>query len=228
MRRYRIMPIIFQRLAWGPVRLTLWLFSNLEIRGLEHLKRIRGNMIIASNHSNQLDPILIVACFPFFSRHLPLVFGSREKDFYAKSGWQRLIYGGLFFRLMGAYPMYSGLNNYETALRHHLAFAHKGESICIFPAGKQKVDHEIPKARGGIGYLAHTTNLPILPVRIQGLEDMTFLSVWTGKHKVIVTFGEPLETKDIFINTSFIKLTQEENPYAHAAAVIMEKVEQLT
>ncbi len=227
MSRDKIMPAILQRLVWGPVRLTILLFAGLEIRGVENLKRVRGNMIIASNHSNQLDPILIVSCFPFFSRHLPLVFGSREKDFYAKSGWKRLVYGGTFFRLMGAHPMYGGLNNYEAALRPHIEFARKGESICIFPTGKRRMPHVAPRARGGVGYLAHTTNLPIVPVKIQGLEDMTFLSVWTGKHKVVVTFGEPLQAKDIFMNANFIKLAQEENSYAEAAAVVMEKVEQL-
>jgi len=227
MNRHGIMPIVLQRLVWGPVRLTLMLFSGLEIKGVENLKGVSGNMIIASNHMNQLDPILIVACFPFFSRHLPLVFGSREKDFYAKNGWRRWVYGGLFFKLMGAHPMYGGLNDYEAALRHHLKFARIGKSVCIFPTGKRKVPHVTPRARGGIGYLAHATNLPILPIRIQGLEDMTLLSVWTGKHKVVVTFGEPLQAKDIFMNADFVKLTQGQNSYADAAAVVMEKVEHL-
>ncbi|OGG50816.1 hypothetical protein A2704_06480 [Candidatus Kaiserbacteria bacterium RIFCSPHIGHO2_01_FULL_54_36b] len=221
------MPAILQRLAWGPVRLVLSLFAGLEIRGLENLKRIRGNMIIASNHSNQLDPILIVACFPFFSRHLPLVFGSREKDFYAKSGWRRWVYGGLLFKLMGAHPMYGGLNDYEAALRHHLEFARGGKSVCIFPTGKRRAPHVAPKAKGGLAYLAQATNLPILPVRIQGLEEMNFLSVWTGRHKVVVTFGEPLRAKDIFMNTGFVQLTQGQNPYIDAAATVMERVDQL-
>lgn len=227
MARHGVMPGILQRLAWGPVRVALRVFARLEIRGIENLAMIRGNMIIASNHCNQLDPILIVACFPLFSRHLPLVFGSREKDFYAKSGWKRFVYGGLFFKLIGAQPMYGGLGDYEAALRHHLQFARIGKSICIFPTGKQRVPHITPKARGGVGYLAYATNLPILPIRIQGLEDMTFLSLWSGKHKVIVTFGEPLCASDIFINADFVQLTEEHNPHAEAAAVLMNKIDQL-
>ena len=225
MPRYKIVPAILQRLAWGPVRLSFWLFSALEIRGVENLNRIQGNMLIASSHANQFDPILIVACLPFFSRHLPLFFGSREKDFYAKSGWKRLIYGGLFFRMMGGHPMYGGLNDYEAALRHHIEFIRSGESICIFPTGKRRTRNQVPKARGGIGYLARSTGIPILPVKIQGLEDMTFLSLWTGRHKVFVTFGEPIQPSDVFMNTDFIELAQ--NPYAEVAEIVMEKVEQL-
>ncbi|KKU79101.1 MAG: L-acyl-sn-glycerol-3-phosphate acetyltransferase [Parcubacteria group bacterium GW2011_GWA2_47_7] len=228
MRRHGIMPNVLQRLAWGPVRLILKLFAGLEVRGLENLKRIRGNMIIASNHANQLDPILIVACFPFFSKHLPLVFGSREKDFYAKSGWRRLIYGGLFFRLMGAHPMYAGLRDYESALRHHLEFARNGKSVCIFPTGKQKIRQEMLRAGGGVGYLAYATNLPILPVRICGLENVTFLSVWTGKHKVTVTFGEPIHSRDIFVNAEFVTLSETQNDYREAATNLMNKIHSLT
>lgn len=227
MRKQGIVPAILQRLAWGPVKLTLSLFAGLEIKGLENLERIRGNMIIASNHSNQLDPILIVASFPFFSRHLPLVFGSREKEFYAKRGWRRWVYGGLFFRLMGAHPMYGGLRDYEAALRHHLEFARCGKSVCIFPTGKRKIPNVTPRAKGGIGYLAHATMLPILPIRIQGLEDMTFLSVWKGKHKVVVTFGEPVEAKDIFMNADFVKLTRGQNQYVEAATAVMARIDEL-
>jgi 1-acyl-sn-glycerol-3-phosphate acyltransferase len=227
MPRHKLIPMLFQRLAWGPVRLVIWLFAGLEIKGIENLKRIRGNFIIASNHTNQLDPVLLVACFPFFSKHIPLMFASREKDFYAKSGWKRLVYGGTFFRLMGAHPMYGGLNNYEAALQHHLEFARKGESICIFPTGKKR-NGITPQAKGGVGYLVRVTDLPIVPVKIDGLEGMSLLSVWTGKHEVTVTFGAPLYAKDVFMNTAFIQLTQDKNPYTDAAVAIMKSVEQLT
>ena len=226
MPRYKIMPSLFQRLVWGPVRCVLWLFADLKINGVENLNTVKGNMIIASNHTNQLDPLLIVACLPFFSRHIPLMFASREKDFYAKSGWKRLVYGGTFFRLMGSYPMYGGLHNYERALRNHLEFARKGESICIFPTGKRR-NGITPTAKGGVGYLMHATNLPIIPLKIEGIEGMSWHSVWTGKHKVTVTFGKPILAKDAFMNTSFIHLTQERNPFADAAIAIMEKVEEL-
>jgi len=225
--RHEIMPTLFQHLAWGPVRFVLRLFAGLEIRGMEQLHALRGNFILASNHTNQLDPILIVACFPFFSRHLPLVFGSREKDFYAKRGWKRLVYGGTFFKLMGAYPMYGGHYDYDAALRLHLEFARMGKSICIFPTGKQRTPHIVPKARGGVAYLAHTANLPIIPVHIQGLQDMTFFSVWTGRHKVTVSFGAPLYPKEVFADLNSLQITEDRNPYAHAAAAVMSRIEQM-
>ncbi|MFA6601984.1 MAG: lysophospholipid acyltransferase family protein [Candidatus Paceibacterota bacterium] len=220
------MPTVFQHLSWGPVRLALTLFAGLEIRGRENIAKIPRNMIIASDHKNQLDPILISACFPFFSKHIPLIFASMGKDYYAQSGWQRLVYGGTFFRLMGAYPMYSGLRDYAQALRHHLDFAQKGKSICIFPRGKQK-PMKIPKARGGVGFLAYATQAPILPVSIHGLEDMSLLSIWTGKHKVIVTFGQPLQIKDLFPDINPPVITPGNNPFEKAAEIVMQRIDQL-
>ena len=95
-------------------------FAKMEIRGIENTKLGGGNMILASNHTNNLDPVLLSACFSFFSRHIPLIFGSREKNFYASTAWGRLAYGGSFFRLMGAYPMIGGLKDYATSLQTHV------------------------------------------------------------------------------------------------------------
>src|SRR3989344_3555052 len=164
METYEIMPNVLQRLAWGPLRASMSFFCSLKIRGLENVKNIKGNMIIASNHSSELDPLLIVACLPFFSRHLPLFFTSREKDFYASMGWKRIIYGGTFFRMMGAYRAYVGLKNYELALRHHLKFIGEGKNVCIFPSGKRNLNGEMPKAKGGVSFLVRETQLPVIPV----------------------------------------------------------------
>lgn len=227
MQTYEIMPAIFQRFIWVPLRVSMSIFCSLKVEGVEHVKNIRGNMIIASNHSSELDPLLIVACLPFFSRHLPLFFTSREKDFYASMGWKRIIYGGTFFRMMGAYQAYVGLKNYELALRHHLKFINEGKNICIFPSGKRNLRGEKPTAKGGVGFLARETQLPIMPILIQGLENLTLADFFSGKRKVTVTFGKPLYAKDIFQNAAKVVIDTGRNDYEKAAAVLMEKIAQL-
>ncbi len=184
-------------------------------------------MIIASNHTSELDPLLIVACLPFFSRHLPLFFTSREKNFYAENGWKRIIYGGIFFKMMGAYQAYVGLKNYKRALHHHLTFIDKGKSVCIFPSGKRNLRGEAPVAKGGVSFLAREKQLPIVPLLIQDLEQLTFRDLLSGKRKVIVTFGAPLYAKDIFQNTEDAVIDVDRNDYEKAASVLMEKILQL-
>lgn len=219
------MPMLLQRLAWVPLRFGTSLFGTLKIKGVEHAEKIKGNMIIASNHISELDPMLIVACFPFFSRHLPLFYVSRESGFY-KKGWRTKIYGGRFFKMMGAWPAYSGLNNYEKALEHHLKIIKK-RSVCIFPMGGISLD-EGTQAKGGVSYLAQATGLPILPIRIQGLEELTFKDYFGMKRKVKVTFGEPLYAKDIFDEVDNPIVNENRNDYEKAASVVMSKINQLT
>ena len=221
------MPMLFQRLAWVPLRVLTSIFGSLEIRGVENAQKIKGPMVIASNHISELDPFLIVACFSFFSPHIPLFYVSREKGFY-KKGWRTKVYGGTFFRMMGAYPAYTGLNDYEQALRHHLEIIKK-RSVCIFPMGGIHLENEHAKAKGGVSYLAKTTSLPILPIRIQGLEKITFKEFFGGERKVIVTFGKPLYAKDIF--PMMKKESAEGASYSEcekAATMLMEKISQLT
>lgn len=185
-------PRLFQSGVWVPMRAAMRTFGGLEIRGLEHVHALKGNAIFACNHTSQVDPVLLVACLPFGSVHSPLIFGSREKNYYAHWGWRSIVYGGAFFRLMGAYPIYSGLRDYHTALRHHIALAHAGHSICIFPAGFHTPGTPQPKARGGVGYLAHATALPVVPVLIEGVHRMSPWSFVTRRHRVRVTFGSPI------------------------------------
>lgn len=225
MKTYQILPNILQRLVWAPLRLSLSLFCSLKIEGIENVRTLRGNAIVASNHLSELDPLLLVACLPFFSRHLPLFFVSREKTYYGNRNiWKRLLYGGTFFTMMGAYPAYSGLHNYRLALRHHLAIIADGKSVCIFPTGTRNPDHKTLAAKGGVTHLAVETGLPILPVLIQGVEHLTLRSFLSGKRNITVTFGKPLYAKDIGADAEEMIFTENRNDYETAAAVLMDEI----
>lgn len=220
------MPSFLQHLAWGPLRLSMRIFCSLEIKGIENINCLKRNAIIASNHISELDPLLIVACLPFLSRHMPLFFVSREKDFYG-SGWRHFVYGGRFFRLMGAYPAYVGLKNYEQALRHHLRLIHEKKDIVIFPMGKIALRGEPAEAKGGATFLARQTKLPIVPVLIQGIEHISISDFLLRKRKLTITFGKPLNVEDVFQDIDNSVIEDERNDYEKATSVLMEKVAQL-
>lgn len=211
-------------MAWAPLRALFSYSIALEVRGLEHIEHVRTPVILAGNHTNELDPLIIVSSIPFFSRHLPLVFVSREKSFYASLGWQRHFYGGIFFKCMGAFQAYVGLHDYEKALVHHREALRAKKNVCIFPLGKRHLDTDLRTARGGVTYLAHTTNLPILPVRITGIEGMTFGYFVRRKRKVRVTFGRPVYYAELAKRESD---TVERNEYEIAAMHLMEIIVKL-
>jgi len=212
---------IIQRFAWLPLRVIFSLFLQLEIEGSGHIKKLKSNAIFAGNHTNEFDPLIIVSSLPFFSRHIPLVFVSREKSFYKRHGWRGKLYGGFFFKLMAALQVYTGLNDYEKALKHHIEALKSGRNVCIFPMGKKHLDEDIHQAKGGVAYLAESSGLPIVPVRITGIEYMKDGDFLKRRRKLRVTFGDPV----YFSELSEVNSTNPNKDLCQQVAVsLMEKI----
>lgn len=168
-------------------------FLHMEVYGLEKLEAVKGKKtIFAINHNSEVDPIVFQFSLPFFSRFIPLYFVSLSKKYYPfrDYGIRSLIYGGLLFRLMGAYPIYKRMHDFEKALYHHLQILSKGYSVCIFPEGKKSLDGTIGKAKPGYIYLASKTKTPIFPVRIEGTFRLSFKDFLSRKRRVKVFFGD--------------------------------------
>lgn len=223
MTLYSLAPAIIQRLAWAPIRAGLTIFCSLEIRGLEYVRHAQGNVIVASNHSSELDPLVIVGCLPFFSPLLPLFFASREREFYKSMGWRHKLYGGTLFRLMGAYQVHTGLNDYEKALSSHFTFLADGKTVCLFPTGTFEKNGTVPKAKGGTCYLMERTHTKVLPVSIQGIAEMTLADFLMRKRTVTVTFGRPLSYADLSPESR-----EGDNEYEKCAADLMSRISALT
>lgn len=228
MKIYKIVPSILQRIAWIPLRLLFYSFCSFEIVGQDNLKNLKSNMIMASNHSSELDPLVAVASFPFFSRYLPIFFVSREKEFYKDMGWKKVIYGGTVFKMWGAHQAYVGLKNYKQSLRDHLALLRQGKNVLIFPSGKKNIQGEHPKARGGVSFLAKETGLPILPILIKGVERMTLHDFFLRKRKIKIIFGKPIYAKDIFKEIKDPIINAKRNDYETAAIILLEKIMKLS
>lgn len=212
---------IIQRVAWLPLRVIFSFFLRMEFRGIKNVQKLKTNAIFAANHANEFDPLIIVSCLPFFSRRLPLVFVSREKEFYERLGWRGKIYGGLFFKLMAALQVYTGLHDYRKALKHHIDALACGNDVCIFPMGKKHLDEDIHQAKGGVAYLAATSGLPIVPVRITGIEYMKSNDFWARRRKLVVTFGEPVYFRDL---SEEVSTDPDKNSCEQASVSLMQKI----
>jgi 1-acyl-sn-glycerol-3-phosphate acyltransferase len=202
------------------------LFCSFEIIGIDNLAKSKRGVIIASNHISELDPMLISCCLPYFSCHLPLYYVSRVKDFYKNNKFS-FLYGGEFFRLMGAYPAYAGLKDYRQALHHHIALLNQNKDVVIFPMGKKYTQNDPTGARGGVAFLAKETQSPIVPVLIQGIENFSFRAFLSRKRKLTITFGKPLNTDDIFITQNDTTIDSTRNEYEKASSILMKKIFQL-
>lgn len=222
-----IIPAIIQHFVWIIAKPSLKYFCRLKIVGRDNLNQITRNAIFASNHSSELDPIIIAASLPFFSRHLPIFFTSREKTFYKNMGWKKFIYGGILFKMCGAYQVHVGLKDYEQALQTHIDLLHKGKSLLIFPHGKRVLGGEIVRAKGGVSFLANTTELPIVPMLIQGAENITPANFLFKRKQITVVIGKPISAKDIFKNGGSIVVGEVRNDYKDAANKLMTLINHL-
>ena len=223
MRFRYLIPGCIQSLAALPLRGLFGLFIKIDIQSNEQVRHLQAPFILASNHAHELDPLLLVASLPQFSQ-LPLIFVSRTKEFYQPMGWRSIFYGGRLFRILGALPAYPGLQNYDQALPHHLEAIAGGQSVCIFPLGKRHTDSDTGGARGGAAYLAFKTGMPILPVRITGIANLTIKDFFLRKCTVHITFGQPLSFTDLIQHESTWPMQIDRNRFEQAASILMEHI----
>lgn len=230
MRYVASAPEIIQRLIWLPTRIALLVFCSVRIVGAENIRKLQGNVIIATNHISEVDPLIIVSAMPFNSSLLPLLFVAREKMHY-KTKWKgirRLLYGGILFRLAGSREAYTGIKDYERALRNHLIAIEKGMSVCIFPVGRLHDTDEYKNARGGVAYLAARTGRQILPINIDGIIRTTTLrDILQRRTKVTITLGEPIEAAELFTQPVYEVTPKSQRACERAAVKLMIRINSL-
>lgn len=193
MRRwYFLSPLILQKLIWVPTRLLLSWCGHISSQGFENLAKIKTNLIFACNHTSEMDVFFIPGILPFFSRFSPIFYTSRENKFYQNSGWRKHFYGGVFFKMLGAYPVKVGLHDYELSTKRHVQILNDGGNLCVFPEGRVTPDGMLQPAKGGVAYLAHKTGLPIVPVYLGGAFKLSPIRFFLGRGRLSISFGEPI------------------------------------
>lgn len=223
-KAYVIPPSLLFALTRLPARVFFMFFAGLKVEGAENLKSLPRGAIFAANHTTEADPIIMTLLFKPLSRHLPLFFVSREKTYYGWHGWRKLLYGGAFFKMWGAYPAYAGTKDYEVSLRNHIGLLNDGCSVCIFPEGKRNFDGVVREARGGVAYLAHRTGCPVVPVALSGVTGLTLKNLLLRRHRIVIKIGKPLLHDDIFGKENLIGHKFKDNMFRAGAAVVMSKV----
>lgn len=191
-------PLFFQKLIWVPTRLCLKFFGHLKVYGSENLNHIHGPVLFACNHSNDIDPFMVPASLPFFSKFSPLFYAVREKSFYDGKGLRQELFNEWFIALWGGYPARVGLKDYEGSLKKHISLLRDGESFCLFPEGRITKDGNLQEAKGGISYLAHSSPCTIVPVGISHVFDMKISDFFKRKRHIIIKFGTPIDPADLY------------------------------
>src|SRR4029078_12440440 len=134
----------------------IWL--RLSRTGREHLRGIKGGLIVASNHRSFLDPFVIGVTLPW---RRPMQYVAKVELFERR--WQ-----GWLLSRCGAFPIRHGQSD-ETAMETARLALERGGTICIFPEGTRIRSGSLSTPKRGVGRLAMQTGASVVPVAVLGI-----------------------------------------------------------
>ena len=177
------------------------LFAWMRVEGREHLQGLEGPVIFAANHQSHMDTPILMAALPARWRYR--VAPAMAKEFFkahffpaqhGRLAWftssVNYYLAALFFN---AFPLPQREAGARQTLRYIGDVIEDGFSVLIFPEGKRTDTGEIDRFRPGIGMIASRLNVPVVPVRFEGL-DRVLHHTWrmATPGRVRVAIGAPL------------------------------------
>jgi long-chain acyl-CoA synthetase len=196
-------PVTWLRIAthYLLMRPAIILLGWPGISGREHLRGVKGPMLVVSNHIGDVDAGFILTALPARFRHR-LAIATRGEDLEAlrspapdRGFFVRICEQAVWIlgvSLLNLFPLPR-----EAGFRKSFAYAgqavDRGYSVLVFPEGRHTADGKINPFREGIGLLAGNLDIPVLPMRIDGLfEAKQAGRIFAGPWKISVRIGEPM------------------------------------
>ena len=180
------------------------LFAHTRIEGLEHLANLDGPVIFASNHQSHMDVPVILAALP--GRWRAHLAPAMLKEFFTAHfhpedhTWRQWFTNSLNYYLACFYFNTFPIPQREAGARHALRYMGEltgdGWSLLIFPEGVRAATGDIKPFRGGVGMIASRLDVPVVPVRLDGLDRVLHTSWHMARPgRVRVAFGAPLQLR---------------------------------
>ncbi|HEX4579381.1 MAG TPA: lysophospholipid acyltransferase family protein [Candidatus Dormibacteraeota bacterium] len=169
-RRYRLA-------AWlGRQYLRLLSWPRLRIEGEDNIPTA-GPLLVACNHTSNLDPVLLGAYFP---RTL-FAMGKREMFINRPIAW--------FLAGCNCIPVDRGGAD-RRAVSRALDVVRRGGRLLMFVEGTRSRDGTMHRAEAGIGFFARKSGAPILPISISGTDGRGQTGI-LRRREIVVRYGEP-------------------------------------
>ena len=169
--------VVFYWLATSFFRLCVLIWSRREVLWLENVPR-HGPAILASNHINLADPVLLVTLVP------------RRLIFMAKLElWSTPVIGWLY-GLGGCIPV-RRFEGDVGALRRAEKVLRQGHVLVMFPEGTRSRHPGLGKGHPGTAVIALRSGVPIVPIGVSGTETVSLTRCFLRRTRVRVAFGQP-------------------------------------
>lgn len=150
----------WRRFVVMAVKPLLTLFTRRDWRGIEHIPKSGGAVIVA-NHLSHADPLT--------SAHFVYDAG-RWPQFLAKSSLFSVPVLGWMLRQVRQIPVYRGTAVAARALGEAVDAINRGDAVIIYPEGTTTKEPDLWPMRGktGAARLALTTGVPVIPLVMWG------------------------------------------------------------
>jgi len=177
------------------------IFARIRVEGLQHLEGIHSPVIFAANHQSHFDtPVILDSLPPRFRYRVAPAMAKEffKAHFYPEQFGRRAwftnslnYYLAAFF--FNAFPLPQREAGTRQTLRYIGELIGGGYSVLIFPEGRRTQSGEVGRFQPGIGMIASRLEVPVVPVRLEGLDRILhhtayFPTVGRGR----CAFGAPI------------------------------------
>ncbi|MCC0633385.1 MULTISPECIES: lysophospholipid acyltransferase family protein [unclassified Clostridioides] len=167
----------FYRFAINIFRCFSKVFFKYEVIGAENIPD-RGNIVVASNHKSNLDPVFLAAAIE-----------NREIAAIAKQELFKVKPLGFILKKLHVMPINREKPDVST-IKTILRSIRDGYVLGIFPEGTRIKGDNFGKAKAGLSLFTIKSKSKVVPVSI--------ISKYKLFSKVIVYFGEPISFEEHF------------------------------
>jgi 1-acyl-sn-glycerol-3-phosphate acyltransferase len=185
---------MMQKICYAIVRRASYIFCKIMFRvefiGRENLPQ--NGVILAPNHTSYFDPVLVGAGLV-----RPVAYMARDTLFRNK------LFGSII-SLVYAFPIKRGRMD-KVVLDKFIVLLKKGMALLVFPEGTRSLDGNLGRPKPGIGIIALSAEVPVVPVYIDG-----GYKVWPKGAKIIkpvkvkVYYGKPMKFENIIKDDSIV------------------------
>lgn len=170
---------VYYALVWPATQIL----GHPRVVGREHLRNLRGPVLVVSNHvAGRADIGLILAALPARYRHKLATAMAAEtleelrhapKDWFFAKRWSYHLGYWLVTLLFNVFPL-PKLSGVRESFRFAGESVDRGYSVLIFPEGviNNSETGELAKFQSGAGLLAENLGIAIVPMRLDGVWGM--------------------------------------------------------
>ena len=177
------------------------MFAWITLDGLDRLSDSQDPVVYAANHQSHMDVPVILAALPPSRRNR--VTTAAAKEFFAahfhptSHPWRSRLTNSLNYYLatlmFNMFPLPQREAGARATIRYIGELLSEGSSVLIFPEGRRTDTGNIAPFQPGIGMIASKLRVPVVPIRIDGIDKILHQSWRMARPgKARVSFGTPL------------------------------------